>query len=177
MNEVLKELEAERKKITIKMVKAIDNNFKNILDGFIPPVLKTVMKNIEVDFNFSYEDILKYQKMPKYKKAEKKFSNVHQKICSEMTMSEKQFNFIKDVFRPREIVIKNQWKDSIKYLLKARSLMIKGILEHYYVSNLKLVFLLTFFVKFRIIFARSNAFNKEELIRLHHLACLGTQNT
>mmetsp|Transcript_26812 Transcript_26812/g.23677 ORF Transcript_26812/g.23677 Transcript_26812/m.23677 type:complete len:249 (+) Transcript_26812:402-1148(+) len=112
-----------------KHMKFLDVAFETVINQPYPVPRFNLWKDLGKEYNTSFENIKKVEKLSKYRKIEFiKENNLTEfdLIIASLEPSKKQFEFLKNVFIKREIEIKSQTKDALDHLLKAKEILHKS---------------------------------------------------
>lgn len=130
----------------------IDRSIELLIEQGIPFAKNKYWKDFEKGHKITYDEIKQLNSQQKYKKTEicqeKGFSELDL-IIANFEPNRKQYKLITEIILPRELQIRQAYKDGIKHLFKAREIFIKSMYE---------------LARMRLFLVKSNMFEDKQLV-------------
>ena len=122
-------------------VNLIDQSFEVILDKMIFLMNRQYWRDLGTEYTTEFEEIKKLHKLTKYQVPEylKEHNlNAVDKHVSLLDPDKCQFKYLKNVFIPKHIEIKQKMKTAVDYLMKARDIVLETLHYVYIVRGAKI---------------------------------------
>ena len=123
---------------SFKMIKThqkiMSSNFEMIIDNIYPVPSMHYWKHLTPEYDPSYDVIKKYNKLTKYQVNEfVKENNLNDLdlLLASFNPNKRQFNFLKEVYFKKELLIKQEVQEGLKCLCKGKEIISKTVGDFY----------------------------------------------